>query len=223
MLERIYLASLRSSWGWQLEDDAALERVETVAAKGEPVAVYQDAGRRDWWKPLGAWPHSFERIVEWPNASRWSAIVAISDRVLPPPPRELEDAALIFRPPTLTLGIASRRGVSGDEVDECVTALFQKSQLCPCSLTALASLISRKDELGLIDFTEERQIPFLTYAPDKLALLPRGARVTGTRRKLHLADVCEPAAMLAAGARDVVVKKTIFPRMTLAVARRATG
>jgi cobalamin biosynthesis protein CbiG len=223
MLEQNFFAALRSAFGWQLEDDSPLHKVEAAAAKGEPVAVYQDAGRSDWWKPLGAWPHSFERITEWPQRARWRALLAISDRVLPKPPQDLERMTLVFRPPTLTVGIASRRGVTTEEVEECVAALFQKSQLCPSSLTALASLHSRKNEMGLIDFTEERQIPFLTYAPDKLALLPRGARTEEPRRKLHLADACEPAAMLAAGVRDVVVKKTVFPRMALAVARRATG
>jgi cobalt-precorrin 5A hydrolase len=223
MMTEISLRDIGQVWRWHLEDDANLEYIQSAVAKGEPVAVYQDAGRRDWWHSLGGWPHSLERLAAWPSEPRWRAIILISDRVPPAPPRGLEQAMLIFRPPTLTLGIGCRRGVTSEELEECVANLFRQSGLSPRSVTALASAASRKNEPGLIDFADERRIPFLAYAADKLALLPRLPPRNGPHRKLHVADSCEPAAMLAAGVKELVVCKTVFARMTLAVARRPTG
>jgi cobalt-precorrin 5A hydrolase len=210
------------SWGWKLVGQENLTRVAAAVVKGEPVAVYQDAGRRDWWQSFGAWPHHFERVASWPEANRWNALLAISDRVLPALPAGLEGRTLVYRPPTLVLGIGCRRGVTREEIEECVAALFDRHGLSQSCITAAASAALKKNELGLIDFAEERQIPLLTYTADKLALIkPLPTPSEQVRTKIGVAGVCEPAALLAAGARELLVTKTVFRRVTLAVARRS--
>ncbi len=208
-------------WGWKIEREANLKRVAAVVVKGEPVAVYQDAGRCDWWQPFGAWPHHFERLPAWPDTARWRALLAITDRAVPRAPTGLEEHLLVYRPPTLALGVGCRRGVARDEIEECVSALFDRHGLCLSCITVLASAALKKNEPGLIDFAEERRIPFLTYAPDKLSLVgPLPTPSEKVRSKIGVAGVCEPAAMLAAGVRELIVPKTVFRRLTLAVARR---
>jgi cobalt-precorrin 5A hydrolase len=205
-------------WAWRIEDSANLARVAAAVAHGQPVGVYQDAGRPDWWQPFGVWPHHFERLTTWPTEARWQALLGISDRQLPPLPPELQDRVLIYRPPTLTVGVACRRGVAQAEIEACIAELFTRHQLSLASITALASTARRKNEDGLIDYAEDRQIPFLTYAADRLALVNPNPDQKDSR--FRLARVCEPAAMLAAGVRELVVPKTVFRRVTLAVARR---
>jgi cobalt-precorrin 5A hydrolase len=209
------------AWGWKIENRENLTRVAAAVVQGQPVAVYQDAGRPDWWQSFGSWPHNFERLTAWPTEARWSALLVISDRLLPEVPADLVQRTVIYRPPSLTLGVGSRRGVSPEEVEACLGNLFAQHRLSTACVTALASVSLKKNEQGLIDFAEHRQIPFLTYAPDKLALVgPPPTPSARVRSKIGVAGVCEPAAMLAAGVRELVVTKTIFKRLTLAVARR---
>ncbi len=227
MLKSMSLERITANYSWRLESDENRERVEAVLSRGDPVAVYQDAGRRNWWQALGALPHFFERLPAWPNESRWGAILIITDRILPSAPPGLEQTTLVFRPPTLALGVGCRRGITADEIEESLRSLFAQNQLSPLSLTAAASTASHKKEAGLIDFAEERGIPLLTCPPEKLALLPpaRGLSTSSvpTPRRLPISHTCEPAAMLAAGVKELVVRKTLFPRLALAVARRPTG
>lgn len=208
-------------WGWKIERRENLTRVAAAVVQGQPVAVYQDAGRRDWWQPFGPWPHHFERLTAWPTKTSSTALLVISDRVVPQPPADLEQATLVYRPPSLTVGVGCRRGVSREEVEGCVNELFAHHRLSPVCITALASATLKKHEQGLVDFAEQREIPFLTYAPDKLAIVgPVPTPSEKVRSKIGIAGVCEPAAMLAAGVRELVVTKTVFRRLTLAVARR---
>jgi hypothetical protein len=224
MLTGISLKRITSTYSWQPERTNCLEKVEAIISRGDPVGVYQDAGRRDWWQALGGWPHSFERLAEWPHESaRWRALLIISDRVTPDPPPGLEEATLILRPPTLAVGVGCRRGIPAEELEDAVSRLFTENRLSFLSLTAVASAASRKNELGLTDFADERRIPLLTYAADKLALARRANAASAGGGRLLVAHACEPAAMLAAGVRELLIRKTVFPRLTLAVARRSTG
>ncbi len=223
-MSRFPVEQLDRRWGWKIEPNENLERIATVVAEGQPVGVYQDAGRRNWWEPFGGWPHHFERLTALPTQTRWEALLVISDQVLPEPPPELKAKTLVYRPPTLTLGIGCRRGVACEEIEACVARLFARHRLSRTSITALATVTLNKSEEGLIEFAEERQIPFLAYGTDKLALVgPLPTPSERVRSWLGVAGVCEPAAMLAASVKELIVPKTRFRRVSLAVARRVTA
>ena len=219
LLPMLPVARLGRSWGWRLERGENLPRVEAVLARGRPVAVFQDAGRCEWWKAFGGWPHSCERLDAWPAVVNWEALLIISDRVLPPLPAELEDRTLVYRPPSLTVGIACRRGVEPEELEAALLTLFEHHRLSRPCVTALAASTGRKHEPGLLAFAEDHALPFLTYARDKLLIARAAAGTKGGR--LRAAESCEPAALLAAGVKEIVVGKTLFRRLALAVARRS--
>lgn len=201
--------------GWKMEEAQNLERVSAVVRQGQPVGIYQDAGHADWWQPFGSWPHHFERISGWHELDACQALLAISDRVLPPLPARLREHSILYRPPTLALGVACRRGLTATELTDCVAELFAEHRLSLQSLTAIAVPASHREEPGLVEFADERELPLLAYPADKLALTaPQGTTAAGA---------CEPAAMLAAGVLELVVPKVVFRHVALAVARRPTG
>lgn len=200
-------------WGWRIENESALETVAHAVRRGEPIAVFQDAGQRDWWQAFGHWPHHFERLDAWPTDGPWSGVIVISDRQPRQEVSPLAKRTVIFRPQTLTLGISQCRGVTVEELEEYCQQLFEAHQLNLLSLAAVGTSDLHRHEAGLVAFAERREIPLLPYAPDKLALLrsPDGPDV----------EACEPAAMLSAGVLQLTVPKTRFPNAILAVARRA--
>jgi cobalt-precorrin 5A hydrolase len=200
-------------WGWRLENAAALPRVVEAVRSGQRVAVFQDAGQRDWWQPFGSWPHHFERLSAWPCEGPWSAVLVISDRGLPYRPWPLADRAVIFRPQTLTLGVACRRGVTAEQLRTCCEQLFAQHGLSLLSLAAVGTSAIHRHEVGLAAFAEQCEVPLLPYAADKLALV-------GPPGRLTVAQACEAAAMLSAGVTVLTVPKTTFRCATLAVARR---
>jgi cobalt-precorrin 5A hydrolase len=170
-------------WGWQIESPERLTAAAAAVVRGEPVGVWQDAGRRDWWEPFGAWPASFTWLEHWPPSGRWAALLVISDRA---GPFEGYGPVVVYRPPTLVLGVGCKRGVPCDEIEE----LFQ--EVC-------------RDQ-GL--------------APLSLAVGPLPTPSDAVRARIGIAGVAEPAAMLAAGTRDLLMPKRRGRRVTMALARR---
>jgi cobalamin biosynthesis protein CbiG len=201
--------------GWKIEGHSQLTAVAAAAVRGEPVAVYQDAGAADWWQEFGAWPASFTRVESWPPGSCAGAL-AISDRVLAVP----SCPVVVYRPPTLALGVGCRRGVPRAEIE----ALFQEvcagHGLAPPSLGVVATASLKADEPGLREFAAAHGVPLRAFGLDELAAVgPLPTPSEAVRARVGVAGVAEPAAMLAAGTRTLLVPKQRGTRVTMAVAR----
>jgi cobalt-precorrin 5A hydrolase len=203
-------------FGWKIEDGSQLTVVAAAVVSRVPIAVYQDVGSGDWWRPFGEWPAHFERIESWPDAD-YSAALVISDRICP----DLPCAAVVYRPPSLIAGIGCRRGVPVAEIADLFQQVCDDHGLAPRSLGAVATATLKADEPGLREFAAHHDVPLRCYSLDELATvtsLPTPSEVV--RRRIGIAGVAEPAALLAAGAPTLLVPKQRSRRVTVALARR---
>jgi cobalt-precorrin 5A hydrolase len=209
------------SWGWTLERGEDLTRVAAAVVRREKVAVYQDAGRRDWWPPFGPWPEHFVRVGSQDelDAASPAAALVISDRV---ETLAFSDRpSLLYRPKSLVAGIGCKRGVSCEAIDSWVGHQFARHGLSLMSLSSVATVSLKADEPGLIAFAERRGVPLIAFLPEELtdqAGIETPSEVV--RSKIGIPAVAEPAALRAAGAARLVVPKQKGPGMTLAIARR---
>ncbi len=203
-------------WGWKIEEGSRLTEVAAAAVRGEPVGVYQDAGRADWWQEFGAWPAHFQHITTWPN-ERVAGLLAISDHPLSWP----GVPAVIYRPPTLVAGVGCRRGVPVEEIEALYQEVCRREGLAALSLGLVGTATLKADELGLQGFAALHGVPLRSFTGEELAAagpLPTPSEVV--RTKVGVAGVAEPAAMLAAGTRQLLVPKQRTGRVTMALARR---
>jgi cobalt-precorrin 5A hydrolase len=202
--------------GWKIEGHSRLTAVAAAAVRGEPIAVYQDAGSTDWWQEFGDWPASFRRVDHWP-AGGWAGVLGISDRVLPAP----DCPVVVYRPPTLVLGVGCRRGVPCAEIEALFQQVWKRHGLAPLSLGIVATASLKADEPGLREFAARHSVPLRAFGLDELGSvspLPTPSEVV--RARVGVAGVAEPAALLAAGTRTLLVPKHRGERVTMAVARR---
>ncbi|MCI0456480.1 MAG: cobalamin biosynthesis protein [Gemmataceae bacterium] len=217
-------------WGWKVEPGAALTAVAAAVVRGERVGVWQDAGRRDWWQPWGAWPESFVALDTWPPQGDWPGLLVISDRAVSMPER---GPVIVYRPPTLVLGVGCRRGVPAEEIEDFFQELCRTERLAPLSLGMVATASLKADEPGLLAFARSHEVPLRAFAVEELAAvgpLPTPSEVV--RAHVGVAGVAEPAALLASrslspptplppGERGaLLVTKRRGRRVTMAVARR---
>ena len=127
--------------------------------------------------------------------------VAVTEELTPAP----WPVTLWLRPRLLTLGVGCRRGVEG---------------VSPLSLAAVASIDIKKDEAAIIKLAEKYKVPFVTYGAEAL----NGARgrfsySERVERETGVGCVCERAAVLAAEGGVLMRGKTIYPGVTLALAK----
>lgn len=207
--------------GWTIERAKNLTRVAAAVVRGETVAVWQDAGAPDWWRPFGPWPEHFVRLDSWDQLAGLSpeALLVISDRAVPE--GLPADRTLVYRPPTLVAGIGCRRGVAWETIAEWVERVFSAQGLALASLAAVATVTLKVDEPGLLAFAAGRGVPLVAFPPEQLDAQPGIERPSErVRSKIGIAAVAEPAALRAAGAGRLLVPKQKGPGVTVAVARR---
>jgi cobalamin biosynthesis protein CbiG len=204
------------SRGWKVESDAQLTEVAAAMIRGEAIAVVQEAGSQEWYAEFGDWPANLAR-VEAPPQGRWAGLIWISDRSCP----RFPCPTVIYRPPTLVLGVGCRRGVPWDEID----ALFQHvcctQGFSPLSLGVVATASLKADEPGLREFAERHGVPLKAFPLEDLAAvadLPTPSEAV--RARIGIAGVAEPAALRAAGTDRLLMPKYRGRRVTMAVARR---
>jgi cobalt-precorrin 5A hydrolase len=207
--------------GWKIERTENLTWVAAAVVRQEPIGVFQDAGARDWWLPFGDWPEHFVRVQTWEElaAIRSSAVLAISDRVIP---RDVpQDHIVVYRPPSLVAGVGCKRGTTAETIARFVGEVFADHGLAQSSLSALATVSLKADEPGLVEFAEKNALPLVAFGPGELADQP-GVENPSAKVKnlLGIASVSEAAALRAAGAVRLLVPKRKGAGITLAVARR---
>ena len=109
---------------------------------------------------FGDWPASFQRIKCWPPQGRRAGLLAISDRWL-----VAADGlpAIVYRPPTLVLGVGCRRGVPCAEIEALFREVCRTVALSPLSLGLVATASLKADEPGLLEFAERHGVSLQAY------------------------------------------------------------
>ena len=203
-------------WGWRIEGHSPLTKVMAAAVRGERIGVYQEAGRRDWWKTFGASPPTFQAIQSWPPRGYWAGLLAITDRLLSG--IELYPT-VVYRPPTLVLGVGCRRECLAAEIEAHFQDLCQRWSFSPLCLSTVATVSLKSDEAGLHEFAAAHEVALQIFSVAELAgrrAFPTPSEVV--RNKIGIAGVAEPAALLAAGTRQLLVPKFRGARITMALA-----
>lgn len=205
-------------WGWKIEQREDLTKVAAAVVRGERIGVFQMAGRTDWWRGFGEWPATFQRIKSWPPLGYWAGLLVICDHYLPG--SDLYPT-VIYRPPSLVLGVGCRRGVPFTEIEAMFQYVCRTRGFAPLSLGLVATASLKANEPGLIEFANQHGVSLRSFSLEELATvtdLPTPSEKV--RTKIGVAGVAEPAAMLAAKTEYLLMPKYRGARITMALARR---
>ncbi len=116
--------------------------------------------------------------------------------------RRLEDEGRVLHliPKCVSVGIGCRRRVSGERIKAMVQKVLEGANLEERAVARLASIDLKETEEGICWLAKHWKVPFLTFSAEELE------RAEGTfaessfvRQTVGAGNVCERAAMLAAG------------------------
>jgi cobalt-precorrin 5A hydrolase/precorrin-3B C17-methyltransferase len=130
---------------------------------------------------------------------------------------------LLYRPPSLVVGVGASRGAPADEIDDLIATSLAGAGLAAQSVRALATVDLKLDEPGIVAVAERHGWPLVAYPAADLAgvAVPNPSEVV--RAAVGTPSVAEAAALVAAreagrGA-DLVAPKRASAMATAAVAR----
>ena len=228
VLGGLSIEELENRFGWIAEPAERLKATAAALVNREPVAIVQEIGSRGCWLDETELPenafftHGAPRLQGRP----FERILWITDRQVQDYHGLDEQRILWLRPPSLALGVGCERGISLEALADGLERFLHAHGMARASICTLASVDLKADEPALLELAKQHSWQTAFYPPEELA------QVRGIRNPSPLVEKCvgtpgvaEPAALLAAGAENLLVEKQVRTsplgpqRMTFALAR----
>ena len=119
----------------------------------------------------------------------------------------------------IILGIGCRKGVNASQIEQAVTDALEENKLDICDIRLAASIDIKKDEAGMIVAFDNLNIPLIFLSSDKIRNYTGFNTVSEVAmRQLGLPGVSEPCALLAGRKTKLIMNRTIFGDVTIAMA-----
>ena len=125
---------------------------------------------------------------------------------------------LYLRPVNLVIGIGCNRETPAEEIEDFIRKTLADNNLAFASVHSIVTIDKKGDEQGLIEFAKKYSLEISTFTAEELnqvkgiTISEAAFRATGARA------VAEPAALLAAKADDLLLRKQKSGDVTVAVA-----
>jgi cobalt-precorrin 5A hydrolase len=155
-------------------------------------------------------------IEELCDHASYDAAVVITDKEL-----HLPHLHVYLRPATLSIGIGCRRGTRSAEILAAISDACRKIGRSPNSIAIIGSTIAKHDEIGLLAAGQQLEIPLEFYTNEQLQEVVdlQHLKISKIVQKaIGVGNVCESAALLGARASRLLLPKTIYPKVTVAIA-----
>lgn len=206
--------------GLKIEPFAHLKHINAAAANGEKVTFFLDQAL-----PLSTVYHQQAKrlgipLEEMNNAGLCRgdhAAVVITDQCL-----DLTRPHLFLRPPTLAVGIGCRRGATEAEITGAARTACASIGRSLSSVAVIGSTTLKQDEAGLLAAAQALEVPLKFYDNTQLSAVIEKYQLDVSNfvnDQIGVGNVCEAAALLASQTSGLLLPKTKFSKVTIAIAQ----
>jgi len=217
--------------GWKLEDpDRNVTRSCAAVVNEERVAFVQETGEPEFHpieSPLPKGVRYFTTLDE-VDPTSFEAILVASDRRFERTHPDHHARSVVYRPKSLVLGVGCDRGTSTELLERGVRSMLDEAGLDIRSVSSLASVDKKQDEVGLIELATRMGWSFVCLPAETLDAVVGIERPSATvARHVGTRSVAEAACLAVARTETLLVAKRIYTEpgagrsMTFAVARKS--
>ena len=202
-------------FNWKIDDDSTVTKISAHMVNEEPIGVFQEAGEKKWNEKLPKNVMIYENMEDL-KKSNSKAHLIISDKIID---KEISKESVIYRPPSLVIGIGLHWDTSKDTIKEGIKFCLEKFKLSSKSITKLVSIKKPEDVQGLIDLGKEMGIPVEYVNREDLAMISAPNPSETVKAFEGTASVSEAAAIKVSEGELIVEKQKFPPNLTIAIAR----
>ena len=133
----------------------------------------------------------------------------------------LDEHELILKEKKIVVGIGCRRDKEYEKIHDGFMKTLNELKILPSRVNLLASAEIKKDEKGILELSEQMDIPVEFVEIDKLKLFESNdvSKSEFVYSKFGIYGVCEPSALIMAGFESkLIYKKTSYDGVTISVA-----
>ena len=132
-----------------------------------------------------------------------------------------DEHELILKEKKIVVGIGCRRDKEYEKIHDGFMRTLNELEILPSRVNLLASAEIKKDEKGILELSEQMDIPVEFVEIDKLKMFESNdvSKSEFVYSKFGIYGVCEPSALIMAGFESkLIYKKTSYDGVTIAVA-----
>ncbi|MBO8234521.1 precorrin-3B C(17)-methyltransferase [Prochlorococcus marinus XMU1419] len=129
-----------------------------------------------------------------------------------------ENHETTWHPPVLWIGIGCERNTSKELIANSLNNFFESRNLSQQSIAGFATIDIKKDEIGILELTEEKNLPIKFFSKEDLSkiIVPNPSNVV--QKEIGTPSVAEASCLLAAGEESKLLEeKRIFKNQSGAV------
>src|ERR671924_2357774 len=155
--ETIAVDLVGREFGWTIESLENVTKVSALMVNEEKIAVYQEAGEKNWWHATFPKNITFVESLEQAKRSEFKAVLVISDKTITDP--AILEKSVIYRPRSLVVGIGLHWDTNKDVIEFGIKKVLKEKGLSFQSIRNISS-INREGKLkGLEEFSKQYGIP----------------------------------------------------------------
>ena len=203
-------------FGWIIDDDSNVTRISAYMVNQEPVGIFQDAGEKNWWPGTLPSNVTIYATLEQLAKSKSKGYLIITDGIIP---QNIADNAVIYRPPSLVVGVGLHQTTTSETIQNGIAKTFQTHNFSTKSIAKIASLKKPKPVQGLQNAADALNVPLHLIKRDELAgiSIPNPSDVV--KKFEGTPSVSEAAALFVSNGTLIIEKQKFPPDLTVAVAK----
>ena len=189
--------------------------VSAAVARNQPVEVFQDTGSQLWRNAQNIEKSS----LIFPDASKDNItpetkiyITYKSTSNKSTSNKSTSNKSVYWYPRVLWVGIGCERGTSIDVINSAVEKVFQENQLEINAIASVTSIDIKSDEVGLLEFCKQRNLPLKTFPKELLnqVTVPNPSNIVA--KEVGTPSVAEASALYASQntTSQLIIPKQIF-------------
>lgn len=155
-------------------------------------------------------------IEQLSQSDQYDAAVVITDKDL-----YMVKPHVFLRPATLAIGIGCRKGTTSAEIYVALDQACRKIGRSKRSIAVIASCTAKEDEIGILAVVEQMMIPFEVFTNEQIQECIETNKLKTSdfvNKQIGVGSVCEPAALLGGRAEELLLNKTVYGKIAIAIA-----
>ena len=204
-------------FGWKIDDDSNVTRISAFMVNREKVGIFQNKGKKEWWK--GKFPENitfFSNIEDLKASESKGYLIITNDQI---EDESVLKNSVVYRVPDLVVGIGLHWDTSKETILNGVNETLKKFELKQKQIARLVSIKKDKDVIGLIELGREMNIPIEYIDREELATITAPNPSETVQAFEGTASVSEAAAIKSSKGKLIVEKQKFPPNLTVAIAR----
>lgn len=198
----------------------SLKYINAEIAKGELVEIYLDLSIKN----INFYKEKLQKLNLSFKLSDLNKEKQIYDHlaiIITSQDLDITPRQLLLKPRHLSIGIGCRRNTSKDDILQAIYEACSMVNVSSDIIINIATTIVKNDEDGLLAAAQELAVPIIFYENIQLQEVIDKYNISVSKfvnEQIGVGNVCEAAALLISQSKKIILHKTKFNKVTVAIA-----